>query len=269
MPEEKNFLVTLDKGGKYVCFIALDMESYEKSGHKKVKCSISAEIPPDSKKTSADFLEYVTPLIKDYFKKNIPGNHNFEVNFVKESKKNKISKDKLKSQSFGVKVMKATNTAIEENGRYLMLAGDTVRSPVYHFGHGLNDAFKHAKWFGQVLSGQMTIQEYRNSCRSNIMATAKKAAGLNSLKRPLFAEFAEKKIAEDLKARNTHRDLTDMLYKIGDRLKPLSDEMKQLAHIKDSMDLAYEESPEIFLKKREDFEKQIDELGRKALLLKR
>lgn len=70
----------------------------------------------------------------------------------------------LNLQAFETTLKRADKAHYEKNDHHFLLAGDAYRIPNYQFGHGLNHAFKHAQYIGEVVSGKISASEYDKRC---------------------------------------------------------------------------------------------------------
>lgn len=89
---------------------------------------------------------------------------------IEQAKKSPIhekyqaSKNKLNFTRFSNKAERASKAYYEENGRALLVQGDAYATPNYQYGHGANDALKHAFFIGEVLRGRATNEQYDDAC---------------------------------------------------------------------------------------------------------
>lgn len=283
LPKGKSFLSTTDDSQRYLCGISLDLHSYEKSNHKKLKCSIAAEIPPSLfKKSDKELLEYIQPMIKRYIT-NTSGKGELQIHIV-PSRKNS-DKDKLKAQRFDIVVEQANQAAVqdEKNGKAFILVGDAFRTPIYQFGHGANNAFTHAKMVGMILANKMTITQYIKKCSNQAKSVSNLSPFLNGKSwytffkslvpyKTDFAMQSEIGAYEEMQEWLAHNEAKDLYNKFKSRLDTLhaafnitfengSPEMQALLKLNDSIEATYhKQSDEFFLKNQKLYEDKIQEL---------
>lgn len=76
------------------------------------------------------------------------------------------AKDKLKLTTFAGDSIIAERAAIEINGNYFYLIGDSYFTPLYPFGHGLNDGLRAACILGKMIGNRMDLTlEYDSTLR--------------------------------------------------------------------------------------------------------
>ncbi len=144
---------------KYLTFLRIDKISFENNNHKKGKINFVAEIPKhlydDLTKNDTSYqeklrvgLKYIKDTIIYFYSLhpeiNTPINNDTISINITESKSNK-KKDELKLLAFRGDISKASSACKEINGHAFYLIGDSLFTPNYHLGHGINDGFSEAE----------------------------------------------------------------------------------------------------------------------------
>lgn len=277
IPKDKSFLFAA-KDALFLYAISLDLHSYEKSKHQKIKCSISAEIPIYLKgKSDAELLTYLRPLVTKYIHTVSKNNENLQIHII-PSKKSGLQKDKLKFQHFSIEVEQAIEAAVrdEKSSNYFIGMGDAIRSPVYHFGHGVNDAFLQAHWFSAILLNQLSIKQYNNYCSIQAKEITKLLPILNGSAwftfsifsnryKSLFVALLENTVDIDFKAWRLRHQLQDRLSEIYEILIKKrayeSPEIEKQEALSKLINERYKtKSKEKFLTYKKSFEDQVTKL---------
>lgn len=152
----------------YLSFTSVNNRYIRKHGNEDmmvIKYHYSAEVPSYIRNISeTERNKYVLEKAKEAILTTLPAeNGDIEVTVVPPSKKHGIAKDKLKSMFFETHLAESDLVVIEDSNQFnakVILAGDNCRSSNYQLGHGLLDAFSHAKVIPELVKDEISSNEY-------------------------------------------------------------------------------------------------------------
>jgi len=166
---KRNLIIKLEDNLSAYCM--LDFVSWEKSGHKSIKCYVIAELSQQeydyltAEKDQNLLREKIMPFFHYWLAEFlIKYREELEINIVKPSEKHGAAKDKMKCVLFQSNTKIADRPyVVSDSGHYAVLFGDAFGANDYRLGNGVLNFLSELEIMSKFLCDQLSSEKLKRA----------------------------------------------------------------------------------------------------------